>query len=282
MKLIALVSEVIDVSSNQIVNESTAELWDKAIFKRVNLVDLISIEIISRLKKTSDVSETVTIGSNDAIPLLKSYVAPKVDNSTVIIEQNINKCDSFFVAKVIKSYVDGIGPDLILCGARTSDYGGGITGAILAGELGISFLGNIINVISVDEKNKTITVKRKMEWGQREILVVPYPIVLGVEAGEVLPTMPTLEQKLNFKLDVIDIDSLISHAHKKLKQYTPEMHRVKPRGVFTPDDTLSPADRIKALMSGGVTNKKRGDILEGGEEGLADQILEYLQEIQAV
>jgi len=51
MKLIALVSEVIDVSSNQIVNESTAELWDKAIFKRVNLVDLISIEIISRLKK---------------------------------------------------------------------------------------------------------------------------------------------------------------------------------------------------------------------------------------
>jgi len=86
--------------------------------------------------------------------LLKSYVAPKVDNSTVIIEQNINKCDSFFVAKVIKSYVDGIGPDLILCGARTSDYGGGITGAILAGELGISFLGNIINVISVDEKIK--------------------------------------------------------------------------------------------------------------------------------
>jgi len=33
MKLIALVSEVIDVSSNQIVNESTAELWDKAILK---------------------------------------------------------------------------------------------------------------------------------------------------------------------------------------------------------------------------------------------------------
>jgi len=282
MKSVVLVSEVIDLSCNLVVEGVDAELWNKCIFKKANYCDLIALEIITRLEKDSDnYIETVTVGQDKAIQLIKSHIAPKVNKSTLIVEQDIAKCDSYYVSNIIGSYLTKSCIDIILCGDKTSDYGGGITGSLLASNLGYNYIGNIIDIISLDNKNKTICVKRKMDWGKREILVVPLPIVLGIDEGEITPSMPTFEQKLDVTVELIDANTLASHIKKKQKNFNVGVHILKPRGVFSPDETLSPAERIKALMSGGL-NKKRSDIWEGGEESLSDQLVDYLKEIQVL
>lgn len=282
MKAVALISEVIDMSFNQTVDEISCSLWKKSILKVPNYVDLISLEMMTSLKKASDEVESVTVGPQSAVSYLKTLVAPWVDKAKLIVDDNIEKYNSHYISEVARSYLNGRDVDLILCGEKTSDFGGGLTGSLLARSLGVDFLGSIINILDIDEDQKSIFVKRKLDWGKREVLIVPYPIVLGVVSGEVLPSMPTLEQKLRGTVESIDVDSLTLNNPDKTKQGKREVFKANPRGVFTPDDSLSPAERIKALMSGGVSKKSRGDVLEGGDEELADQIVEYLREIQII
>ncbi|TYO98435.1 electron transfer flavoprotein beta subunit [Geothermobacter ehrlichii] len=280
MKAFVLVSEVIDMSFNQTVDEQACSLWGKSILKVPNYADLVSLEIMAQLKKGPDVVESVTVGQESTIFSLKTFVAPKVNKANIILDNDIKKHNSHYISEVVRSYLHDKNVELILCGGETSDFGSGLTGPLLARCLGIDFLGSIVNILNIDENTKTICVKRKLDWGKREVLIVPYPIVLGVVPGEVLPSMSTLEQKLRGTIETIDVGSLTLNNPDKIKQGAREVFKANPRGVFTPDDSLSPAEKIKALMSGGVSKKSRGDVLEGREEGLAEQIVEYLREIQ--
>jgi hypothetical protein len=55
----------------------------------------------------------------------------------------------------------------------------------------------------------------------------------------------------------------------------------RPKKVFTPDSSLTAEERLRLIMSGGVTNKQ-GDKLEGDPEKIASSVVRFLIEKKLV
>jgi len=51
----------------------------------------------------------------------------------------------------------------------------------------------------------------------------------------------------------------------------------RPKKLFTPDSNLPAAERMRLIMSGGITEKKT-DILQGNPKDIAANLLKYLKQ----
>ncbi len=72
--------------------------------------------------------------------------------------------------------------DLLLTGSQSDDAGYGATGSVLAGWLGWPHAWLVMGV-EVEESGRSLRVKREMESGSNEILRLPLPAVLEIQAG---------------------------------------------------------------------------------------------------
>ncbi len=72
--------------------------------------------------------------------------------------------------------------DLVLTGSQSDDLGFGATGTVVAGHLGWPHAWLVMGV-EVEESGASARVVREMESGVNEILRVPLPAVLEVQAG---------------------------------------------------------------------------------------------------
>jgi len=72
--------------------------------------------------------------------------------------------------------------DLVLTGSQSDDVGYAGTGSVLAGELGWPHVWLVMGV-ELDAGGKSAKVTREMESGMNEIVRVPLPAVLEIQAG---------------------------------------------------------------------------------------------------
>jgi electron transfer flavoprotein beta subunit len=82
--------------------------------------------------------------------------------------------------------------DLVLTGSQSEDLGFGATGTVLAGRLGWSHAWLVMGVEAETERG-TLRVVREMESGVNEILRLPLPAVLEVQAGLNQPRYASLK-----------------------------------------------------------------------------------------
>jgi electron transfer flavoprotein beta subunit len=72
--------------------------------------------------------------------------------------------------------------DLVLTGSQSDDVGYAGTGSVVAGELGWPHVWLVMGV-ALDEGGKSARVTREMESGMNEIVRIPLPAVLEIQAG---------------------------------------------------------------------------------------------------
>lgn len=72
--------------------------------------------------------------------------------------------------------------DLVLTGSQSDDAGYGATGSVVAGWLGWPHAWLVMGV-EVEEGGTTLRVRREMESGKNEIVRLPLPAVLEIQAG---------------------------------------------------------------------------------------------------
>jgi electron transfer flavoprotein beta subunit len=72
--------------------------------------------------------------------------------------------------------------DLVLTGSQSDDVGYAGTGSVLAGELGWPHVWLVMGV-EIEEGGKSAKVTREMESGMNEIVRIPLPAVLEIQAG---------------------------------------------------------------------------------------------------
>jgi len=287
MNIAVLVCDVIDHSIPLINDTMDNSIWNKCIYHKINNVDLISLEVAINIKLHSNSNITsMTLGSESSIARLKMEVAPQTDKTVLIVdnEDNLRAMDSNYAADILGTLLGKNEWDLILCGVETSDYGGGITGPIISKILNYEFIGGVVDVMSVNTVKNTICVKRKGEWGKREIIEVKMPAVIAFTEGEVEPKRPLLSKKMSIPadcLEIIPVDNIQYNSSTSQSIPVMKMHKVKPRGIFIPDSSLSTKDRIKSIMEGGL-KKKKGEIIEGGGENAVKAIIEFVKEINAI
>jgi electron transfer flavoprotein beta subunit len=154
--------------------------------------DAFSLEAALALSEDGD-GETVvvTVGDERAEESLRAGLAMGADRATRIWDDALEGADALAVARVLAAVARTEQPDLILCGAQSSDAASAATGVALAGLLEIAHVA-VVEQIECDGDGERVIVQRQLEGGAVELLSVGLPALLTVQSGINAPRRPNL------------------------------------------------------------------------------------------
>lgn len=178
-------------------------------------------------------------------------------------------------ARILAAWIEKRSFQLVLCGDKSSSGASGLVGSYLGYFLGRPVLSRVVQIETLVEPKLKVVCRG--EKGNRLRYECPLPLVLSMGRGKELryPSLPArlaAEQAeipvfglAELQLDRLDIQTLASYSQTlRLVDARP-----KPKKIFTPDSTLSAADRMKMILTGGVKRKK-SNVAEGSQGGAAE------------
>lgn len=284
MRIAVCIKEVIDARLPLQVEASSGTVTPPSPETQpiLNPADRSAIEIAMRLKEQIDGArvEAFSVCGSDGQEALCYARARGVDR---VERLSIPFAGAPYTAAALALRFRSDHFDLICCGDETLDNSSAIVGPLLAELLDLPQVTSIVQVRECSER--AIVVERGLEQGHRELVEMQLPGLLTLRVDSAAPQYVSyrrLEQARRIDIPVQKIelrfanqDTLIWPERVKI---TPPRARV--RKAFTPDAKLSPADRIRAIMSGGLDlSDAKGSIpiLEGEPEYLAEQIFRFLK-----
>jgi electron transfer flavoprotein alpha/beta subunit len=189
--------------------------------------------------------------------------------------------DASFKCSSIGKIVGGLPYDLILCGDRSEDEGGGYLVPFLANFLGCPQATKVVK-IEFDPEQHVATVWRQLERGWREEIECGLPAVFGVERSAHEPRyVSVFSREAALTKPVERLEAGISGTGEQLGaslqvvEVTPPRPRTKK--TFVPDSSLPPEERFQLLLSGGVAPKKNSDFIEGEPGQVAREVVDFLK-----
>jgi len=242
----------------------------------MNPADKCALRIAEVMRaKRSALITAVTFGPKSSKKVVRECLTLGADKG-IWINQEDRKDQPEFAGKVLTQVAKEYKGDVILCGYQSSDTQMGITGAIIAEDLGLPLLSGAIDVKEVS--NDKVTMIKRLKGGSRQIVDVSLPCVITVFPGLERPTYSSLPTYIGGIKRAItegscpNIDSKILPA--QLKQ---RLEQVKPRlkKIRSIDSGLSASERIKLLLSSG-RQESEVKILKGEPKQLAFAIYEFM------
>ena len=112
--------------------------------------------------------------------------------------------DALATARALHAAIARESFDLVLTGSQSDDVGYGGTGSVLAGHLGWPHAWLVMGV-EVEEGGQSLRVVREMESGMNEILRLPLPAVLEVQAGINHPRYASLKGIMQAKKKPLEV-----------------------------------------------------------------------------
>jgi electron transfer flavoprotein beta subunit len=209
------------------------------------------------------------------------------DRVILLCNPSLEKSDSYVTGVVLAKAIAALGLqyDLILCGARAVDTNAGLAGPTIAELLNVPLVTEVMK-IEVNDREKAIVYK-KLEAGNKAVIETPLPAVLTVETGINKPRYLKLRAILaaaKKEIEQYDLKALgllpdevgLTASRTRVVGVAPP--KVRGKKLFTPDSSLSAAERMRLLMSGGVTQKASSGLLEGDSRTLAAKCVQFLKE----
>ncbi|MDP2920058.1 MAG: hypothetical protein Q8O43_07575, partial [Dehalococcoidia bacterium] len=245
-------------------------------------LDVFAIDAALELKaKTGGKVTLISLGKENAVECLRQGLAMGADEAVLLIDPAFENIDSSSTAMALAKTI-ARGPfGAVFCGHRADDTQSGLTPAYLAQLLGLPI---VLNVVQMELQKDKLRLTRKLEKGNREIVECTLPALLTIEAGEKKPRHATIKGVLRARnatiqrLDAQELglapEDLTASIKVKVLNITPPKPKMK--GLFVPDAKMSSADKMKAIMGGGLVQKK-SNILEGDPENIARQVTQFLK-----
>ena len=135
----------------------------------------------------------VTVGSERAEPALRAGLAMGANRAIRVWDESLaaplEDVDPLTVARLLAGIAEAEVPDLILCGAQSSDMANAATGIALAGLLDIA---HVAIVSEIERDGEQLRVQRDLARGAIELLRVDTPALLTVHATANAPRQPNL------------------------------------------------------------------------------------------
>jgi electron transfer flavoprotein beta subunit len=145
--------------------------------------DRFSVEEALRLREQAGGEVVVvTVGAARADDALRDCLAMGADRALRVWDETLCGGDPLTLARVLAAVAQRESPDLILCGAQSSDAVNGATGVALAGLLELPHAA-VVKRIQCDVVAGTATVDRELENGLVEQLTLPLPALLTIQTG---------------------------------------------------------------------------------------------------
>lgn len=181
MKIIVAIKQVPVRDSQLRVDSSGRWIQEDDLSFEINEPDAYALEEALHLKEKHG-GEVVALcaGPARAAQTIREALAKGVDRAIHIEEENLNALDTLGIAHLLAAAAKTENPDLILTGLQSDDLGYGQTGVVLAELLGMP---SVTIIMDVDKQDGSIRVKRELENGWFQHLVMPLPAVLTIQSG---------------------------------------------------------------------------------------------------
>ena len=220
----------------------------------------------------------IAYGCQNHDVLLKKALALGADGAVQIGRSDwATEPDVRITAEAVKAVVADY--DLLIIADLGSSLQGADLSVACAVALGWSCFNGVMNYAVAED---SLTVKRKLEDGKRQEVMVKLPAVIGVLPDKEYCAYYSLEGKLAAsEKEILSYDVSYSLLAKQLgigltTDYW-QKSTLKPQTklVWQPDSQLSGGHRLNSMVTGEV-EAKHGVVVEGTANECADKIVEYL------
>ncbi len=189
MKILTTVKKVVDVELN--INVENGAIVEDGLQYVMNAWDENAVEAAVQLKENNSAETTlVSIGGDeDNTKMIRKAYAMGIESGIEIDDPALAKADSFVYARVLQKVYEKGDYDLVISGKQAQDTDNGQTGIILAENLGIPCVSNVIAIDVVDDQH--IKVSRLGDAGT-EIVEIELPAVVTVSDSINEPRLPAM------------------------------------------------------------------------------------------
>ncbi len=285
MNIAACIKQVLDTDGPLGIDRAKKSIDARHVPLIVNPYDEMAVEEALCLKEASGAGQVtvVTLGDSASDKALRHCLAMGADRAVLLTDPAFAGSDGYTTGVILAKAISLMKCGLIFCGARAIDTNGGQVGAVVAEQLGIPMVTAVARIEGLTDGRKII-VQRKLERGDREVVEVELPALLTIEAGH-KPRYPSFPSRLSAQKKAIDYYNAerlglkpdevgVSAAKTTILGIAPP--KPKAGKLFAPPSDLSPAERMRLLMTGGIQEKK-GDTLEGNPKEVAQKLVDFLR-----
>ena len=291
MNIIICVKQVPDTRSPVRVDKDTGLIDTHDLEYITNPCDLVAVKWAANQKQKSKSGEVivVSLGLPSAEKALRECFAYGADRALLLYDPSFEGSDGYATGFILAKAIELIQYDIILCGVRATDTNAGWVGSVVARKLGIPLVSRVTS-IQVENGEQKVIAQRRLDGVNREIVEVGVPCLLTVDPTLDEPRYPSVQSiRAAQKREIEQYDRVslglsldeVGSAGSKTQVIKLLMSKPRPKRIFTPDSGLPAAERIRLVMSGGMTEKK-DNRLTGNPAELATKLIQFLQQERTI
>lgn len=287
MNIIVCVKQVPDIEVPVVVEKGEITFRNSIPGEVMNPLDFLAIEEALRIKEGAENGRVtlISLGTSSSEESLRKGLAMGADEAILLCDAAFDYGDSYSTALALAKKISTIPRDLVLCGRRSDDTQAGLVGAYLAHMLGLSLIQGAVSVV-INYEDKKLTVHRKLERGDQEVVTCFIPALLTVEVGLNTPRHLSVQgifrtrkkeiAKYDSKELGLSSDEVGPNGSKaRIIHISPPKPKMK--GLIIPDSRLGPAERLRLIASGGLVSRK-SNVLEGEHGKVASQLIQFFKQ----
>jgi electron transfer flavoprotein beta subunit len=214
MHLVCCIKQVPNTAEVKIDPE-TNTLIRAGVESIANPYDMVALEAALAIKdRYGGKVVAISMGPPQANEVLREAVALGADEGILLSDRAFAGADtlatSYTLTKAIEQIGQEIPVDLVLCGKQAIDGDTAQVGPGIATSLGFTQFTYVAEIREINEKDHTVTVKRKIEGGF-ELIRGPMPAVLTVELDLAKPrraSLPRLIHSLRTEIPLWNAESI--------------------------------------------------------------------------
>ncbi|MBI2876336.1 MAG: electron transfer flavoprotein subunit beta/FixA family protein [Candidatus Tectomicrobia bacterium] len=282
MQIIVCIKQVPDTSFQVAIDFKAGRIEPEDGIFRLNPADKVALEAALQLKERFPGStlRVLTLGPPEAEEVLRRGLAWGADQGIHLCDPSFEGSDAYATAGALAQAISRLGFDLILCGQRSG--GSGQVGSMMAERLDIP---HVAAVTHLEPGLEEVRVHRRRERGYREVVRCSLPALLSLDEGLNRPRHPSFPQLLQARRQEIlrwDTGALelawdqVGPRGSLVRGLGISPPRPRPKKIFTPESNLPAAERMKLMMSGGLTQKKSGSLIEEDPNKAASQAVQFI------
>ena len=280
MNIIVCVKQVAQLYVKNGYDPITKDIVSDGLVYILNPYDEIAVEEALRQKEKAGKGEVtvITVGPSRAEDALRWCLAMGADKAVHVLNEDSDNVDPWTTASVLTDLIKGMEYDMLLFGKKAIDDEMGQVGILVAELLELPV---VTAVTEIKLLGGTAKIQRALERGNREEVTCPVPAVFTVEKMLNRPRYPTFPDRKAARIEPIqriDLKSLaIDSAGPKMVVARLAAPKLRPKKMLAPDDSMSEADQMKFVMTGGM-GKKKGGAVGGDPKQIVSSIIDFLKE----
>ena len=192
MKIAVLIKQVPGSESALPINDSRNWIDESSVTFVMNPPDNYALEEALILKEKVGEGEVVIVsmGPNRVQKVIREGLAKGADRGIHLLQEGKIENDPLSVSKKISTALKEENFDLILSGLQSDDTGMSQTGVLIGEFLGMS---TATLVVETKIENDHIRLKKELESGWYQWVVLPIPASISIQSGINTPRYPSLK-----------------------------------------------------------------------------------------